>query len=168
MNQKKIPKRNSKKGMSLVELLVGVTIIAMVMGSTSGAIVMGYKTTVDNAAKNQAAARSASLNELLMYGIKNYDFIDSTDVQDHLLDLTDANNAVHNMAVSVFPDVQYSVDADYPDSHYDLQYNIDPDAEEILQGTSSATIKGIRIRTAAATPDGGFAEIVSFMPYADQ
>ena len=47
--RQKIPKYKSRAGMSLTELIVGVTIIALVLGSAAGAIVTGYKTTIDNA-----------------------------------------------------------------------------------------------------------------------
>ena len=46
--RQKIPKCQSKAGMSLTELIVGVTIIALVLASAAGAIVTGYKTTIDN------------------------------------------------------------------------------------------------------------------------
>lgn len=51
--RRKSPGYRTKKGLSLVELIVGVTIIAMVLASASGVIVTGYKTTIDNAAKKQ-------------------------------------------------------------------------------------------------------------------
>ena len=74
--RKKIPKFRSKKGMSLVELIVGVAIMAMAISSAAGAIVTGYKTTIDNAVRNEAAAKCASLNEVIMKGIKNCEFED--------------------------------------------------------------------------------------------
>ena len=72
--RKKIPKLRSKKGLSLVELIVGVTIMAMAISSAAGAIVTGYKTTIDNAIRNEAAVKCASVNEIIMKAIKNCDF----------------------------------------------------------------------------------------------
>ncbi len=184
MNQnlrKKVPRLHSKKGMSLVELLVGVTIIAIVMASAAGAIVMGYKTTVDNAAENQAAANSASLNEVIMKAIKNCNFDDEDEANEYFFGIDDshstaqfnpntnsANDSVFQAAQQMFSDVHYT-DAGFPDDDYEVQYHLKLDAERTLQasGAANVTIAGVEITTAVATPDG-FARIVSFLPYEDQ
>ena len=79
--RKKIPKLRSKKGLSLVELIVGVTIMAMAISSAAGAIVTGYKTTIDNAIRNEAAAKCASVNEVIMKAVKNCDFYDADEAK---------------------------------------------------------------------------------------
>jgi len=118
-----IPKYRSKKGMSLVELVVGVTIIAIVLASAAGAIVTGYKTTIDNAERNKVAAISASMNEVIMKAVKNCSFNNKHEASSHFLksdifppdttggapspvpSVTEANLAVepvHQAALSVF------------------------------------------------------------------
>ena len=80
--RQKVPKCRTKKGLSLVELIVGITIIAMVLASASGAIVTGYKTTIDNAVRNRAAAESASMNEVILKAIKNCGFSDKDEANE--------------------------------------------------------------------------------------
>lgn len=82
--RQKIPKA-SKKGMSLVELIVGVTIIAIVLASAAGAIVTGYKTTMDNAERNKVAAISSSMNEVIMKAVKNCGFNNRHEASKHFL-----------------------------------------------------------------------------------
>lgn len=171
--RKKIPKYRSKKGLSLVELLVGITIIAMVMASAAGAIVTGYKTTLDNADRNQAAAKSASLNEVILKGLKNCRFENATDADDALFGTGSTedieSSSIFQTAKSLFPDVQY-ISGDFPNItiNHDVQYKLDTTATREMQvaGTvvSANTIKGIEIRTAVLCADG-YSEIVSFIPY---
>ena len=83
--RQKIPKYKSRAGMSLTELIVGVTIIALVLGSAAGAIVTGYKTTIDNAERNRVAAMSASMNEVIMKAVKNCAFSNKHEASKHFL-----------------------------------------------------------------------------------
>ena len=63
-------KFRSKKGMSLVEILIGVAIIVIVFASTLGAMVSGYTTTVYNADENRAGLLNASVNDIVFTTIK--------------------------------------------------------------------------------------------------
>ena len=59
-------KIRSKKGMTLVEILVGVTIVVIVFASTLGAMVTGYTTTLFNADENRSAVLNSSVNEIVL------------------------------------------------------------------------------------------------------
>ena len=98
--RQKIPKCQSKAGMSLTELIVGVTIIALVLASAAGAIVTGYETTIDNAERNKVAAISASMNEVIMKAIKNCGFATKHEASKHFLksDIFPADNVGGNPA----------------------------------------------------------------------
>ena len=52
-------KMKSKKGITLVEILIGVTIVVIVFASTLGAMVGGFTTTMYNSDENRAAVLNA-------------------------------------------------------------------------------------------------------------
>ena len=176
--RQKIPKCRSKKGLSLVELIVGVLIIAMVLASASGVIVTGYKTTVDNASRNRAAAESASMNEVIMIAIKNCAFSSESEAEEHFFWNVDINGAkvsktdpekkgsdpVFEAVKKLYPDVHYI--EDFSSSQYDFMYKLNIKAQRTLN-PDNEVIKGIEITTAVATPLG-LEQIVSFIPYRDQ
>ena len=180
--RQKIPKCRSKKGLSLVELIVGITIIAMVLASASGVIVTGYKTTIDNAARNQAAAESASMNEVILKAIKNCGFWDKEEADDlffYKLDVDGNRDSattpdqkddepVFATVKQLYPNVHYSSNGVFSAEDGDYQYTLDTDAKRVLEdGIDNITIEGIKITTAVSAP-GGFEEIVSFVPYISQ
>lgn len=187
--RKKIPKFRSKKGMSLVELIVGVAIMAMAISSAAGAIVTGYKTTIDNAVRNEAAAKCASLNEVIMKGIKNCEFEDKDAADSYFFKkpVYDAsgnlvrndnttpndndNDSIMKVGKELFSDLYYCTSADFPVDEYDIQYQLDINAVEDLNAQGEAApihqMKGIKIRTAVNVPDG-YVEITSFVPYVNQ
>ena len=183
--RKKIPKLRSKKGLSLVELIVGVTIMAMAISSAAGAIVTGYKTTIDNAIRNEAAVKCASVNEIIMKAIKNCDFYDSDEAEKYFFKKkqgdgptatfltldpnTNADDSVYQAGKSKFSDLYYNSSTVFPDDTHDLQYQIDINAVENLtaDGVEDIEMKGIKIKTAINVPDG-YVEIFSFVPYSNQ
>ncbi len=63
-------KIRSKKGMTLVEILVGVTIVVIVFASTLGAMVTGYTTTLFNADENRSAVLNSSVNEIVLNTVR--------------------------------------------------------------------------------------------------
>ena len=109
--RQKIPKA-SKKGMSLVELVVGVTIIAIVLASAAGAIVTGYKTTIDNAERNKVAAISSSMNEVVMKAVKNCGFNNRHEASKHFLkdDIFPANDVGDPKDVPAVADANLAVE----------------------------------------------------------
>ena len=76
---KKIEKIYSKKGMTLVEIIVGIAIIVIVFAGTLGAMVGGYTTTVKNADQNKVASENKALNEILMDTIGKLGFANASD-----------------------------------------------------------------------------------------
>ena len=174
--RRKSPGYRTKKGLSLVELIVGVTIIAMVLASASGVIVTGYKTTIDNAAKNRAAASSASMNEVILKAIKNCGFADQDEAEGTLFLSTvpagssrkNPNEPVHAAVQQLYPDVYFEDGGDFAEEHGDYQYTLNTNAMRLLEdGIEKAVLYGVEVTTAVAAP-GGFEEIVSFIPYLDQ
>ena len=181
--RQKVPKCRTKKGLSLVELIVGITIIAMVLASASGAIVTGYKTTIDNAVRNRAAAESASMNEVILKAIKNCGFSDKDEanelffLKDDGVTATDpqkkdadtADEPVFAAVKKRYSDVQYSATKSFLQESGDYQYTLNTDAKRTLKDSSGEDIDitGVEITTAVASPIG-FEEIVSFVPYRDQ
>lgn len=183
--RKKIPKLRSKKGLSLVELIVGVTIMAMAISSAAGAIVTGYKTTIDNAIRNEAAAKCASVNEVIMKAVKNCDFYDADEAKKYFFEKTtgegagattvsldpntNADDSVYQAGKAKFSDLYYNSSTVFPDEAHDLQYQIDINAVENLtaDGVEDIAMKGIKIKTAINVPDG-YVEIFSFVPYFNQ
>lgn len=68
MKRKKL---RSKRGVTLVEVIVGVTIVAIVFSSTLGAMVGGYTTTLRNAESNKNSVKNTSINEVLNVSLAN-------------------------------------------------------------------------------------------------
>ncbi|MBQ5562701.1 MAG: prepilin-type N-terminal cleavage/methylation domain-containing protein [Clostridia bacterium] len=179
--RQKIPKCRTKKGLSLVELIVGVTIIAMVLASASGVIVTGYKTTIDNATRNKAAALSASMNDVVLKAIKNCGFSEQSKADEQFKEEKEpvyaaVNNMYQNYLKSVGVDpatsprsVYCSSTGNFSAEDGDWQYYLNTGAKRHLaDGTAlGIDILGVEITTAVAAA-GGFEEIVSFVPYNDQ
>ena len=66
----------SKKGISLVELIVGIVILVMVFTSTLTAMTNGYTDTIFNADTNRHAVEGGSLNEIIMQSAIKQNFYD--------------------------------------------------------------------------------------------
>ena len=83
MPKKKIIKRKikSKKGLTLVELVVGVTIVVIVFASCLGALVSGYTTTMYNSDQNKASSLNESLNDILISILGRMYYTDEDDVE---------------------------------------------------------------------------------------
>ncbi len=183
MNESKKQKKpghrlRSKRGMSLVEILVGVTIMAMVFGATLSALVGGYTSTMNNASQNQAAGEAASVNEAIMQYLlaKNYSdpgstssaiFSTGTEIA--------ADSPLYMVAKGVRPDIVYVKSGDptvatnvFPDdTQGDVQFTIKVTAsvasENIDTGATSA-MPGIEVKTAINTLKG-WVVVTSFVPY---
>lgn len=122
-------KLRSRKGMSLIELIVGISIIVIVFTGTLSAMTNGYADTLYNADVNRYAVQGGSLNEVILEAIAKQKFKGAdcpVDVKDSeqrreyavsyfLLDSdgrskdpnSDPTNAVHSAAKAVMPDVMY-------------------------------------------------------------
>lgn len=76
--KKRMKKLASKKGVTLVELVVGIALISIVFSSTLGAMVGGYTTTLKNADQNKAAVLNSSLNEVMINTLHNMKLSDTS------------------------------------------------------------------------------------------
>lgn len=158
-------KFKSKKGVTLVELLVGIAIIVIVFASTLGAMATGYTTTVYNADQNKVSAKNASVNEVIMKAVQvkgwsaapaGVSFDDDSTIP----------NSIKQTALSECSDIKYVKPADFPNNTDSNQYTIiiDSASEVSKTGASKITIKGITIKTAMKGADG-LNIYESFVPY---
>ncbi len=173
--RQKIPKLRSKKGMSLVELVVGITIIVIVFGSTLSAMTNGYSTTLYNADVNKSAVEGGSLNELLFQSISELGFYDKAEAQEYFFGAasnkspnSDPGNAVHAAAKTFDSTVLYYDKNVFPAAGVETQYTIDLDASSKVQkGAKQYTIKGIYVQSYVYSSRGSLVNH-SFIPYEHQ
>ena len=175
-----IPKLRSKKGMSLVELIVGIVIIVIVFTATLTAMTNGYTTTIYNADVNKNAVSGGSLNEIIMEAVSKQQFeskAGENGAEKYFFNNgnktpnTDSSNAIHAAARMIYPDVQYVSPDDFPDSTIENQYTINLDAESDVEKkvgiSAKAKIKGIEIKTSVTSVKGTVINS-SFVPYGRQ
>ena len=81
MKNKAKNKIRSKKGMTLVEIVVGISLVVIVFASCLGAMVGGYTTTIYNSDENRVAVLNGSLNEIIVSTIHNYGPVNSESVE---------------------------------------------------------------------------------------
>lgn len=129
--KKIVRKCKSKKGMTLIEILVGVTIVVIVFASCLGALVSGYTTTMYNADENRASAMNESLNELIGNLVGKMGISDSDDA----LDLYDGINDIKENGSEDYEDtyseaIVESVDDMMPGAVYVKAEAVNPDAED--------------------------------------
>ena len=165
----------SKKGMSLVELLVAVTIIVLVFGGTVGAMANGYSSTMYNAQKTIDAAEGVSLNDVIFEGIENQYFTSEDECKKYFFGTggtknpnTDATNSIHAAAKTVDENVKYVPKDTFPSSDPTvvLQYTIVTDSHSnvTVTGLGTKEVKGVTIKTAVKTVEG-IVTNTSFVPY---
>lgn len=174
---KKIKKRNSKKGMTLVELLVGVAIVVIVFAGTLGAMVGGYSTTVNNADQNKINATNQATNEIIMGTVKSLGFSGKADAQKCVDELkvikttTEPDDppaeriqakAIQGAAEKRCSGIEYVDQDQFPKDNVDCQYTIIiPNSPTMVD---SQEIDGIIIKTAMKS-SSGFVINQSFVPY---
>ena len=172
-------KLRSKRGMTLVEILIGVTIVVIVFASTLGAMVGGFTTTIYNADENRAAILNASLNEIILNTVHNMQFQDVNAVDDEAdnINTDDATVSVILSAVKAnIPEAVYI--APTTDASGDLtvnfpngvsyQYSLIPEVKTTLK-TAGATgtnieMNGVAIKTCFESAAGPII-YESFVPY---
>lgn len=156
----------SKRGLSLVELVVGVAIMVIVFGATMSAMANGYTDTLYNAEQNVGAADGASVNEVIMAALQNAQFPNEDDCIDYfsINPNENENNAVNEAAKSVSPNIQYVPEEQFPKNDVMEQYTIVTDVTTVA-GTRS--LKGMEVRTAVKSTRGWIIN-KSFVAYAEQ
>lgn len=165
--RQKIPKFHSKKGMSLVELVVGITIIVIVFSSTLSAMTQGFTDTLYNAQVNKTAAEGGSLNELMMEAAIRKELTSKSDVEALFTNgQPNADNTIDAAAKSFMSDIEYVPAADFPKANVANQYTIYTDVGQPVEGTAS-NVKGIEIQTLVTSIKGTLLNR-SFVAYTSQ
>lgn len=156
----------SKRGLSLVELVVGVAIMVIVFGATMSAMANGYTDTLYNAEENVGAADGASVNEVIMAAVINQEFASEEECIDYFSvnPNDDENNAVNEAAKGVSADIKYVTSDQFPKNDVEKQYTVITDSNTVA-GTRS--LKGMEIRTAVKTTKGWVIN-KSFVAYTEQ
>ncbi len=177
MRQKNLLKKlRSKRGLTLVEILIGVAIVVIVFASTLGAMVGGFTTTLYNADENRAAVLNSSLNEVIMNTVHNMAFTKSEGLDDDDISSGDPTVSVIVSAVAAnIPDAVYvpaeeidgKMSVNFPKGE-SYQYTLIPDVKTTLQ-TNSPTgtpveMDGVAIKTCFDSA-GGAIIYESFVPY---
>ena len=184
--RQKIPKVRSRRGMSLIELVVGITIIVIVFGSTLSAMTNGYSNTIYNAEVNQTAVEGGSLNEIMAQAIKNLGFEDEASCKKYFFGgsgspvkdpNTATDNAVHAAGKAVLGEepstpgnmkLQYVSPDVFPSPNFENQYTIITDAESTLKASAkNYDIKGVILKTSVTNVRGKLTNS-SFIAYAKQ
>ncbi len=169
----------SKKGMTLVELLIGVTLVVIVFASTLGAMVGGFTTTVYNSDENKAAVLNASLNEVIMNAVRNLKFPDNATVNDEI-DSIETNNVADSTIVAAVkesvPEAEYVKATKDATGKYTVtfkenvsyQYTLIPETKTTLKVDSDTThdvnVDGVTIKTCFDSASGPIV-YETFVPY---
>ena len=179
--RQKIPKFRSKKGMTLIEILVGVFIIVLVFGATLSAMTNGYASTLYNASANKYAVEGESANEIIMQAIAKQEFTSATDAQTML---NSSDNPIDHAAKTVVSDIVYVDSSDFDSSDAENKYTVvftGDDTESLVNRNEKLSeadykkgrkldefkVKGMIIKTSVTTASGVVRNI-SFVPYFDQ
>ena len=180
MKAKKLKKKvRSKKGLTLVEILIGVTIVVIVFASTLGAMVGGFTTTLYNADENRAAILNASLNEIIMNTLGKMNISDSAGADDVIMDIQSSDptrSAIVAAVTASVPEAKYvpaTVDgsgkptvvfSENENYQYSLIPNVDLPMDNHSSPGSTYSVKGIQIKTRFASASGAII-YESFVPF---
>lgn len=171
-------KTRSKKGLTLVEILIGVSIVVIVFSSTLGAMVGGFTTTVNNSDQNRAAILNSSLNEIIMNTVIKMQITEDS-ADDRMMDIESGDPALSPILAAVsaaVPEAKYvpaTVDgsgnptvafAEGVDYQYTLLPGTDLPIDTGAGGATTNSVKGIAIKTRFESADGGLI-YESFVPY---
>lgn len=180
-------KYRSKKGMSLVEILVGVAIMVIVFASTLGAMVNGYTTTVYNSDKNKEDLLNSSVNEIIFNTFKCMQISRSDEATDVIQEIENVQSTGNvggdDYATALVVAVKSKIDGavfvppSYSAGKFEpafvddavFQYTIVPEVPSVVTtasglAASDDVITGFRIITTFKT-SGGNVTSESFVPY---
>lgn len=158
----------SRKGMTLVELIVGMTIIVVVFSGVVWGVAHGYATTINNVTVDSASAKSQSVTDdvtthLNLYKISSAADFDinvtsgmaTTTIRQMIAD------EVYNMTGAVYVDPSDFTN----DTSKDPQYTIIMDyGTTITEGATTTTIEGCVVKSAVLSTEG-FIVTTAFVPY---
>ncbi|GEM_PF-4399114 len=178
--RQKIPKLRtqklrSKKGLSLVELIVGITILVIIFTATLSAMTNGYTTTLFNADVNKKAVEGGSLNEILMQTLQKQEFYNEADFTSRFYGGTstpagEAGLAVDAAAKAKYDNIAFVPPSDFPRTgeEYENQYTvISNGTSNVKKGTKTYAIRGITVITSLDSVKGPVIN-TSFIPYTSQ
>lgn len=179
--------KNSKRGISLIELVVGITLVVVVFASCLGAMVGGYTTTLYNADETRMASLNASLNEMILNNLSGRTQSDieklidkRQDAQDDPTKFSPADVRLKNIindnikaadgvgletAVYVSPE-NFTAPPEKDGVDYSVRYTLVTDTVSQINtgGTKPVEITGVWIRTCFESAKGPtFYD--SFVPY---
>ncbi len=176
MKRKTLKKLRSKRGLTLVEILIGVAIVVIVFASTLGAMVGGFTTTLYNADENRAAVLNSSLNEIIMNTVHNMAFTEKAAVDNDDIASGDPDASVIVSAVAAnIPEAVYvapeeingHMSVNFPKGET-YQYTLIPDVSTNLNtnkpGGTPVEMKGVAIKTCFDSAAGPIT-YESFVPY---
>ena len=185
MKNKAKNKIRSKKGMTLVEIVVGISLVVIVFASCLGAMVGGYTTTIYNSDENRVAVLNGSLNEIIVSTIHNYGPVNSESVERLVggatsplnpaikdnVEFDDSRLGTTTSATYVKPEDFASPDqTKYPGKDLSIRYTLVPGTRSDLVvsdtpgNTKTVQVTGVWIRTCFEAARGPiFYE--SFVPY---
>ncbi len=169
----------SKKGVTLLELVIGIAIVVIIFASTLGAMVGGYTTTLRNADQTKVASLNAALNEVIIYTLENKQVAAESDVTD-LVTMGSTQSPLKGALEGIFTDAanrpKYVEPASYPitntnnPNYADYQFTLvttqSTSIDRTLLGaaTPSLELKGVYIKTCFQSASGPI-NYESFVPY---
>lgn len=168
--RQKFPKIRSKKGMTLIEILVGVVIIVIVFGSTLSAMTNGFATTLYNAKSNTVAVEGESVNEIILQAISKQGFATETEARNVL---ESEDNSILNAARAVVPDIVYVDNSLYDSSNEDNIFTVEFPDKSTISGNKKGrklekfALGGMIIKTTVKSTTG-FVSNESFVPFVEQ
>lgn len=156
-------KQISKRGVTLVELVIGIAIIVVVFAGTLGALSGGYTTTVNNADQEKASAICASANEIVMTAINDLKITKKDELDD---DLSKTDSAIISSVTRKYTNMKYVDPADFYTASDNMCFTIEPDKTSTVSGSTLSTrdVKGVIIRTSVKSAAGRLIN-ESFVPY---
>lgn len=162
-------KMKSKKGITLVEILIGVTIVVIVFASTLGAMVGGFTTTMYNSDENRAAVLNASLNEIILNTITKMNITDSDKAEEELEYIQSGDptaSPILAAVVATVPEATYVPAGTEFEPNIDFQYTLLPNTELPMDaGTAEPmSVNGIYIKTRFESASGPLI-YESFVPF---
>ncbi len=159
----------SRKGVTLVELIVGMAIIVIVFSGVVWGIAHGYATTVNNVTVDKASAKSQAITDDVSSYLRLYKISCPTDFDNPVDPATGTTSIKDAIADDVFDATGGAVwvdDSVFYDSSEEMKYTIITDyTTSIADGTSSTEIKGCVVKSAVLSTNG-FIITTEFIPYA--
>lgn len=154
----------SKKGMTLVELLVGIAIIVVVFSAVLWGMAHGYTTTVNNVTVDKASAASQAITDNCIGQFNTY----KISCKDDFDVIVGSETTLDNIRQSILAltGAQYrDPSAFMNDTSVEQQFTIETDVTTTVSGGTTPTeIKGCVVRSAVMS-SSGFIITTAFVPY---